>query len=323
MKQRAKKQKNSTFNTLKLKVSPHPNGFRCDGSVLPIPSNKIRVFDLILGGKDEVKIKENQEEELKNLQKQNINASIMSSNAAVSTSKATKWGAIFTLVLVILTGFYVVIMGKILKQGTESKKKESNDELIESIYEPIRREANSVIYIFENIFTHSKILTPVWDHGKNNIKNLVKIDSSFRDEIKQFYQNIENYNESLILIRERIFNSIRDMLRSNQQPTDLAYKKLRGSDPPIEVNFVDSILIGKHPRTILERFRGIKEGWSIPNNAIFDSSDNKKIDDVHEQVLRNFSNDEEFLNFIQLRTIVYDTAKQLKERLEIRIINLQ
>lgn len=314
---------NSTLNALKLNVFPHPNGFRCDGKVLPIPSNKIRDFILTLSGKDEIKIKDTDEKELKNLQKQNINASIAASNAAIATSKATNWNAFFTLILAILTGVYVIIMRNILKEDRKSKKKQENDELIESIYEPIYREICSRIYLLEEDIEISYLLNQEWDYRKNNIKNLVKLDPSIRREIEQFYQNIKEYNEALTLIKGNISDLIRNILRKNQKSTDLVYKKLIGNDLKTQISFVNSVFKSKHPREILHNSKSTGEGWAIPNNAIFDEQENKIIDEIYKNILLEISKNKDFIEFTHARTKLLNSAKQLKEKFEKIITELQ
>ena len=113
---------------LNLKVSsmksyPKTNGMLCQGRVLQLPNDKLFGIDLVLGGKDLSKIIEAEQEELKNLQKQNINASIMQSQAA----NATKWA---TIILVIVTAFYVIIMYLTYREDKKSRQKLINDEMI-------------------------------------------------------------------------------------------------------------------------------------------------------------------------------------------------
>lgn len=314
---------------LNLKVSnmksyPKTNGMLCQGTVLQLPSDKVFGIDLRLGGIDQIKIIEREQEELKNLQKQNINASIIASQATNIIKYTSIVNSVLTAILVLATIFYAYTTHATLEEDKKTKKKQSNDEVIESIYKPIYQETNSILHNLEEDLGLGSLSMQRWDYCKSNeIKNLVKVQPNLRREIEDFYKNIKEYNDSLNSIIEKVQDLVNNSLRANQQPTDIIYIKMRRGDNPVFSNFRTSIIKNKHPRDILKNYKGTKEGWATPNSEIFDDERNKKIDEIYKKILNLVSDDREATEFIQLRNKILDSAKQLKEKFESTIINLQ
>lgn len=171
---------NLSFKISDFNSYPRINGMLCQGKVLPIPSNGTVFFNLKLGGVDQTKLVEREQEEMKNLQKLNINASIMASNSTNIIKYSSIASAFFTLALVVVTILYVKTAQNTLKENKKVSEKRDKDDLIYYNYEPLHYEISQIIINLKERVVHNILKISKWESLSNTPRLFVEMDKNFK-----------------------------------------------------------------------------------------------------------------------------------------------
>jgi len=104
-----------------LKLIPIANGILCQGDIQPSNGKSVTTV-LAVQGINEKSILQKQQDELNTMQKESINASIRSSDAAISLSNSTSMTVLLTIVIALFTGASVYVTMINLRESKKTSK---------------------------------------------------------------------------------------------------------------------------------------------------------------------------------------------------------